>query len=905
MKELLSKVIEELEARGCNLKQFNENELRGHCPFHDDEHPSFFLNIETGVWFCFACRPSGEKATLMGLARKLGLSVMQEEIPAFKSFDEFIDYLHTCLLKQPALLDYLKHYRRISDAIIRKAKLGYWQYKNDEFLVIPVFDDAGKAVNAKLRLLSRLNDKLVFSSAKNKEKYRWMTNMHPLVDPNIPRPELYPSPAILDWQAEEFVWMAGGELDALALWSVGIPAVSTTKGEMGWKKKDLELLPRWVVIALDNEEEVIHKTTYYIRELLNSREDRVVTHLLWRQKDVTEVLVANGNLWNDIVYAKTYTNAGEVDCGLIPTRESLYFAFVKKEDEPLTCLRITQFLWLPQIFISLPNPEGGKDEYILATERTPQGTYSQVITKRANLMSALPYPKHPLSPTLLGTPKVNTILGRFVDAITLLFVPTKATFTRVGLYLDNKRYNIETTALSEWAADRTVFVAPDITLPGDGKFIDIFRQSIYSSVKLDVAVDVEALRDFVSKLLHIYPDESLYGVLAWFHASVLSPFVRLVNSYRFPVLFVSGIAGTGKTSIVVELLQNIFAPTPHLPSRQTASTMRKYTNMSSLPLVLDEFTPERWGDDIREAKLFLHSCYEMLFQQVSRSATHLELPFYSYTPLCAIGESSNFITKDAALTDRVFLVTFKHKTEKLDKVYIDTFKEVHLRRDLHAQYRRCFVEFLLANEDRWQEWWERALSIVERQAGPEFSARQKNNFTVITFGWILFQEFAKSIGVIVPEAGDIAHYFFVRGIALPLHDPVARILSLWADEKEELLEEGEDWGFYAKGQYRGFLWINIKSFLDKLRVKYKTDNFLQQKPHEINTTLTSVKNHGHPAIVDVSVVTKTKTGKPIRAAVFDLQAAQKDLLPTTIAVQTELDFEQEGGEEDASVINLF
>jgi hypothetical protein len=192
----------------------------------------------------------------------------------------------------------------------------------------------------------------------------------------------------------------------------------------------------------------------------------------------------------------------------------------------------------------------------------------------------------------------------------------------------------------DWQAPQTAFVFADGTIPEvSGKFYDIYLQNIFSNITGFAQGNDEELKEFVGELLHIYPDESLYAVLAWYHSAMLSTFVRFVNDNRFPVLFVAGIAGTGKTSIVVDLLQKMFAPTPHIPSRQTASTMRKYTNMSSFPLVLDEFTPERWGDDIKEAKLFVHSCYEMLMQQVSRSARQLEIPYFSYTPLCCIGES--------------------------------------------------------------------------------------------------------------------------------------------------------------------------------------------------------------------------------------------------------------------------
>jgi len=899
--KFIQEIIDMLNARGCNLKPYKPNEYQGHCPFHEDEHPSFFLNTEKKIWFCFACRPTGYDATLSALAERLGLSYTENPFLSFNTFAQFLDYLHAQLYHQQTLVEYLRTYRQLSDYVIEKAKLGFWVKDDIPYLVIPVFDDEGNPVNAKLRTLTQVNGKIIFASDAP-HKYRWMTNMHPLVPAEVERPSLYPSPKIFPWDEEECVWIAGGELDALALWSINIPAVAPTKGETSLRPSDLERLPRWVVVALDNEMEVVRKSESYIGTLLRQRKDRVVTRLLWSDKDVSEVLRNQNSLWKNIIFAETHTNNGKVENGIIPTPDGTYYAFRLErdsEEKNYSVLKMTLNEWMPEVVVEV---QGEEEPVIVARQRNKDKSRRRVVVSSGNLLhTAVLKGLPPLSPDLIGKPKLAGILGLFTRDIYTLFTQKSTIFTRIGLYL-SEEYGLENHPLREWSAKKTCFVFSDAVLPKDvGEFCDIYQQNIFGGVTLNEQTDKEALKPFVEKLLNVYPDDCLYGVIAWFHAAMLSTFVRYVNNNRFPVLFVAGIAGTGKTSIVVELIQNIFAPTAHLPSRQTASTMRKYTNMASLPLVLDEFTPERWGEDIRDAKLFIHSCYEMLFQQVSRSARQLELPYYSYTPLCCIGESANFITKDAALTDRVFLVTFKRKAEKLDEVYIKTFQELVGATAMQRAYRRALIEFLLENEGSWIEWWNEARKIINEQVGADFSARQKNNFQVIVFGWKIFENFAKHLSVTVPEAEDIAHYFFVKGISIPIHDTVARIISLWNDERESMLEEGEDWGLFTKGKYEGCLWVRLKSFLDKLRVKYRDDKFLQQKPHEVIASLVTAKNQGHPALVEVSVVVKTKTGKPIRASVFDLSAAQKDILPLPldIAIQLEMDTEEGGdGDED-------
>jgi hypothetical protein len=893
--ELLREILSELEARGCApVWKEDKGEYQAHCPFHDDEHKSMWINPR-GYWNCFACSPHGREATHVGLAEKLGILDTENVggIPAFRTFEELVNYMHRELIRTPSLVEYLKNNRCLSEDVIKRAKLGLFKHNDTYYLVIPIYNSEGVLVNAKLRLLSHNDGSFIFASDFSQNpKYRWMTNMHPLVKEGAETPSLYPLQ--FDWK-DEYVWIAGGELDALALWSVGIAAIAPTKGETSIRHEDLDMLPDWVVIALDAEEEVQSKARGYINRLLQT--GKTVTHLIWKEKDVTEVLFNNGSLWKSIIHARTLRGQKQVNTGIIPAGETTYYALkLKENDETYTVYAMTQNLWLPEV--ALPVSEDETSFVVVGKIKLPWQTKTIVSTGGEFSVSALHRNVGVLSPALLGKNRLTQVIGNFSSDIRSLFAPTNFTFPRPGLYL-SPDYNLASRqGLADWQAPRTVFVFYDGTIPEvNGKFYDIYLQNIFSSISAFAEGNDEELKAFVEDLLHIYPDESLYAVLAWFHASMLSTFVRLVNENRFPVLFVAGIAGTGKTSIVVDLLQKIFAPTPHIPSRQTTSTMRKYTNMSSFPLVLDEFTPERWGDDIKEAKLFVHSCYEMLMQQVSRSARQLEIPYFSYTPLCCIGESATFIIKDPAISDRVFLVTFRRKTEKLDKEYQDLFKKVVGQTHIHPYYRYRLLNFLIEHENEWMDWWKNAEQIVREQVGAEYSARQVNNFTVVVFGWIIFQEFAKSLGVVVPKAGDIAHYFFGKTETAPLHDIAARILSYWWSEKDDLLVKEEDWGIVKRGENAGKLWINLKPFLDKLHKRYRDERLFQMSSYEVYLQLKSAYERHHPVIVGLDKVVRNSENKNIRVIVFDLEVAKRDFMPDIVAEdQLELETTEEGEE---------
>src|SRR4051794_17981787 len=47
------------------------HELKGCCPFHDDSTPSFYVNDEKGVFYCFGCNATGDAITFLRAMERL------------------------------------------------------------------------------------------------------------------------------------------------------------------------------------------------------------------------------------------------------------------------------------------------------------------------------------------------------------------------------------------------------------------------------------------------------------------------------------------------------------------------------------------------------------------------------------------------------------------------------------------------------------------------------------------------------------------------------------------------------------------------------------------------------------------------------------------------------------------
>lgn len=58
-----------LTALGVRVARVGDREISAHCPFHTDNHPSFSMNIATGLFICFQC---GRKGTLEWLIQEVG-----------------------------------------------------------------------------------------------------------------------------------------------------------------------------------------------------------------------------------------------------------------------------------------------------------------------------------------------------------------------------------------------------------------------------------------------------------------------------------------------------------------------------------------------------------------------------------------------------------------------------------------------------------------------------------------------------------------------------------------------------------------------------------------------------------------------------------------------------------------
>ncbi len=254
------------------------------CPFHGDDHPSgsVFTDYRSGTWlykchtecgwntldpakpgstgdaiavlrvahaetgqpisFPEACEwllneferrfsAAGSKST--GLTDNNAITPSVEDIAAAKR--QAIE-AHEYLLSYQGLLDHLHDQRAITKEVVDRFRVGYLEQSGRKWWVFPIYNDAGQFMAQKRHCVDGLAP-----------KSQWYPRGAKLGNPVWP----------VSLEGEGPVWLCPGELKALAVISLALPAIGITSGE-----KQVELSPgvisilrgRSVAIAADNDD---------------------------------------------------------------------------------------------------------------------------------------------------------------------------------------------------------------------------------------------------------------------------------------------------------------------------------------------------------------------------------------------------------------------------------------------------------------------------------------------------------------------------------------------------------------------------------------------------------------------------------------------------------------------------
>jgi hypothetical protein len=275
------------------------------------------------------------------------------------------------------------------------------------------------------------------------------------------------------------------------------------------------------------------------------------------------------------------------------------------------------------------------------------------------------------------------------------------------------------------------------------------------------ANETEALaREVLPRLLKLNAHEVILPMLGWFFATPFKPRLHKLLGH-FPILMVWGTQGSGKTSLVKEILWPLFGVArrtePYSCTETEFALIRQFACTDSVPVFLDEFKPRDMGK-VKVDKLL------RLFRRVYGGETEergrVDLSVASYNllaPIVFAGESMP--EGDPALIERMLCVSPDKNFLMEHPEACDAFRE--LARMQLGRLAGPFIQWSLGRDV--DEELERARAttetlITQARLKGRVPLRVFDNLLVMTFGLQMFDAWAQELGVATPDADALAAF---------------------------------------------------------------------------------------------------------------------------------------------------
>lgn len=166
--------------------EIKENELNCLCPFHEEDTPSFYANLETGLYHCFGCGAKGNAITFIskieGINNKEAWQKLQDLMYVIYTLEDYAS-------EKNLPIEYLK-------------ELGLKNGKNN--VVIPYYDTDKKTIAIRFR-----------NHPFNPQRFSWKKDSKTIPYGLWKIPEF----------TGDYIIIVEGESDAQTLWHYGIQAI--------------------------------------------------------------------------------------------------------------------------------------------------------------------------------------------------------------------------------------------------------------------------------------------------------------------------------------------------------------------------------------------------------------------------------------------------------------------------------------------------------------------------------------------------------------------------------------------------------------------------------------------------------------------------------------------------------
>ncbi len=343
--------------------------------------------------------------------------------------------------------------------------------------------------------------------------------------------------------------------------------------------------------------------------------------------------------------------------------------------------------------------------------------------------------------------KIGSMLMSLSDGLLIKEV------SRLGIHrIDKNLYFVDKkVALRADGLSKNIIVSPDAVVDAgyDLNLLDTDETEIplLDVLALNKYLNVNFLRNTTACLKFNAP-YVVTSILGWIGAAILRPLLKRMDDTKFkyfPVLFISGLSGSGKTQTAM-LMRKIFGFYDLSLQNFNSTTnfvKEKYLAGSDIhPLFLDEFKKSLGNKNIEGQLLELLRQVYGSVEGFKGRADQSIVQYHRQAPLVLIGEE---ILREKAAYDRLVITYLKVLTSKK---YKNTFKTWISSPHLQKIGLRLILKALQLydkNKEIFYEWWEEGEVFVEEHI-PEWAKFSERILYNYTFLWVGAKFFKESFG---------------------------------------------------------------------------------------------------------------------------------------------------------------
>lgn len=202
------------------------HELRCCCPFHDEENPSFSINLEKGAYYCHAC---GEKGSIVDFVAKMK-NIPNQEAWKFIENETGVEYTPNT---KPYTLEDFSRDKKLPIEFLKRFDIQTSADGNS--VLFPYCDISGNYLRCRIRNHPDSAGKFLWDNAQG-----------------VPI-TLYGLWSLNSWNSD-YIVIVEGESDTLTLWHYGIPAVGVP-GASNFRKEYAKYFEKYKYIYVHSEED--------------------------------------------------------------------------------------------------------------------------------------------------------------------------------------------------------------------------------------------------------------------------------------------------------------------------------------------------------------------------------------------------------------------------------------------------------------------------------------------------------------------------------------------------------------------------------------------------------------------------------------------------------------------------